>query len=373
MEKLMFVVASRPNFMKIAPLVHEAKNEGLAFSIFHTGQHSGELMSDVFFRELNIPKPTYNLGLGSKTKLESKVGKVFFLIRNIIKTRKIMREYAPDVVIVVGDVFSSAYATIIAKTLKIKVAHVEAGLRSFNNKMPEEKSRRIIDKYADLLFTTEEEASKNLIKEGKKESRIFLVGNVMIDSLIDNLKKLKANNYAKKLDLKKNGYAILTLHRHENINNKRRVISILDAISEVSKKIKVIFPLHPSTKKQLINYKLLDKLKNIFGLKIIDPLGYKDMLSLVKNAKFVITDSGGLQEETTYLKIPCLTIRTETERPITVSVGTNTIVGFDKKKIIFNVDNILKNKYRKGKTPNFWDGKASKRIIEIVKKYPLKD
>ncbi|MBI2045155.1 UDP-N-acetylglucosamine 2-epimerase (non-hydrolyzing) [Candidatus Pacearchaeota archaeon] len=367
MKKIMFVVASRPNFMKVAPLVKEEKKRNINFSILYTEQHRSEAMTGMIAEDLEMPNADYSLDLRNSVKSNSKIKKGLVFIKRFIEARNIIKKDNPNIVVVVGDVFSSVYATLIAKTLKIKVAHVEAGLRSFNNKMPEERSRKIIDRYADFLFTTEEEANANLIKEGKDKLKIFLVGNIMIDSLIKNVGAAKKIHAYKKFGLKKRDYAVLTFHRHENITNKERITSIIYSLNEIVKRIKVIFPLHPATKKQLIKYGLLDSLTNIKGLKIANPLGYLDMINLVMNSSFVITDSGGLQEETTYLRVPCLTIRTETERPITVKVGTNTIVGLSEEKILFNVDNILNKRDKSGKIPYLWDGKTASRIIEILK------
>jgi len=364
--KLMFVVASRPNFMKIAPLVKEAQKQKIKFSIFYTEQHKSELMSEVFFKELDIPKPDFNLDLKNKSKKNTKFSKGIGFILSIPRTISILKKDNPNIVIVVGDVISSSYIASISKLLRIPVAHVEAGLRSFNNKMPEEKSRKIIDKFSELLFTTEKDANQNLLKEGTSQNKIFFVGNIMIDSLVNKIEEAKKINYYKKLKLKEKSYAVLTFHRHENIINKKRLLNILKAVDKTSKKIKMILPLHPSTKKQLIRFNLLYRLNSIKNLKIINPVSYNEMLSLVLNSKFVMTDSGGIQEETTYLKIPCLTLRTETERPITVDIGTNTIVGFDIQKIGKNVEKILNGKYKKGKIPELWDGKTAERIINII-------
>ncbi len=364
--KLMFVVASRPNFMKIAPLVKEAQKQKIKFSIFYTEQHKSELMSKVFFKELEIPKPDFNLNLKNKSKKNTKFSKGMRFILSIPRTISILKKDNPNIVIVVGDVISSSYVASISRLLRIPIAHVEAGLRSFNNKMPEEKSRKIIDKFSGLLFTTEKAANQNLLKEGKSQNKIFFVGNIMIDSLINKIGEAKKINYYKKLKLKDKSYVVLTFHRHENINNKKRLLNILDVVNKISKKIKIILPLHPSTKKQLIRFNLLNKLNSIKNLKIINPISYNEMLSLVLNSKFVMTDSGGIQEETTFMKIPCLTLRTETERPVTVDVGTNTIVGFGIKKIEENVEKILNGTYKKGKIPELWDGKTAERIIKIL-------
>ncbi len=371
--RVMFVVASRPNFMKIAPLVHESQKQKIRFSIFYTEQHKSEMMSDVFFKELKIPKPNFNLGLSSKVKKASKFRKAIAFLTSARYARNILKKAHPDLVIVVGDVISSAYMALIAKSLRIPVAHVEAGLRSFNNKMPEEKSRKLIDRNSKLLFTTEKSANENL-KIEKNKGKVFFVGNIMIDSLIENLKQARKINYYEKLKLEKKKYAVLTFHRHENLAKRQRVESILNSLNRITKQIKVVLPLHPNTRNKLIEFGLIKRLESIKNLEIIKPLGYKDMLSLILDSKFVMTDSGGLQEETTYLKIPCLTLRTETERPITVTIGTNSIVKFNIRKIEKKVDKILKNKYKDGEIPKLWDGKTACRIMNIIRKeYETKD
>lgn len=365
-RKIMFVVASRPNFMKVAPLVKEAKKQNLNFSILYTEQHKSELMSEVFFKELDIPKPDFSLGLKEKVKKASKFRKGLALITSIPEARRIIKRANPRIVVVVGDVVSSAYIAVICKWLQIPVAHVEAGLRSFNRKMPEERARKIIDRCSKIFFTTEESATKNLFNEGKNAG-VFFVGNVMIDTLKSEINKIEKIGFHKKLKLKKGYYGIATFHRHENITSKRKLEEFLEILRLVTQKTKILYPIHPSTKKQLEKFGIFNTLKRINNLEVIEPLGYLQMLSLVKNSKFVITDSGGLQEETTFLGIPCLTLRDETERPCTVEEGTNTIVGLDKKKIMYTLEEIYLGKYKKGKIPKNWDGNTAKRIIQILK------
>lgn len=364
--KLMFIVASRPNFMKIAPLVKEVQKKKIKFSIFFTEQHKSELMTGVFAKELGIPNADYSLGLKKRIKKVSKYKKAWVLFKSILDAREIIKKDKPSLVVVVGDVVSSAYMTIIARNLGIPVAHVEAGLRSFNKEMPEERARRIIDRFSRFLFTHEETANKNLLKEGKKKEKIHFVGNIMIDSLKGNLKQAQKEKEYQKLKLKKGAYSVLTFHRHENMKRKKRVYALFKLLQEITEKIPVVYPMHPATKIQLIKYNMLKDFKEIKNLKILDPIPYNKMLNLTSNAKFVITDSGGLQEETTYLQIPCITLRTETERPVTFMVGTNTITGFDILKIRRVLKEIFENKYKKGRIPDLWDGKTAERIIKII-------
>ena len=316
-KKIILIAGARPNFMKIAPLIKYLKN----YKIIFTGQHYGEMAQDDL-----LPKPDYNLNLKTSdvSEIQSHIFSIFY-------------EEKPDLVIVVGDVNSSLAGARAAYKLSIKLAHVEAGLRSFDNSMPEERNRIEIDKLSDYLFVTEPVGIKNLKAEGITKN-IFLVGNTMIDSLIAQQ------------------YAVLTLHRPSNVDNKKSLMKLYEILTEISKKIKIIFPIHPRTCQNLI------KAKIGFPVEITDPLPYQEFIKLVKGAKFILTDSGGIQEETTYLKIPCLTLRENTERPITIEQGSNILTGLNQEKILKEVDKILNNS-----TPiDLWDGKASERICEII-------
>jgi len=365
--KIMFIVASRPNFMKIAPLVKEAQKQKVEMSIFYTEQHKSKTMTGDVAKELEVPEPDYSLGLKNKAKNGSKIIKGLAFIRSVMEARRIIKRDNPSVIVVVGDVVSSAYIALIARNTGFPVAHVEAGLRSFNMKMPEERARKIIDRISDLLFIPEEIARINLLKEGKEKERIHFVGNIMIDSLKKHIAKSKRDHCHKKFGLKKNEYGVITFHRHENITNKFRLKFFIKSLKLMSKEIKLIFPLHPSTKKQLIKSGLIGKLLEVNNLKIVEPVGYGEMLSLIFDSKFVVTDSGGIQEEATYLGVPCLTMRTETERPITVEIGTNTVIGFNEEKLQDNLSQIINKQYKKGKIPPLWDGKTAERIIKVIK------
>ncbi|MFH1326504.1 MAG: UDP-N-acetylglucosamine 2-epimerase (non-hydrolyzing) [archaeon] len=362
--KLMFLTASRPNFMKISPLIKEAKKQKIKYSIFYIGQHQSEEMTGVFAKEFGFPKPNFFLNLQKQARKNSKVRKVIGLIQLIPKTIRIIKSSNPTIIVVVGDVASSAYIAILSKFLRIHVAHVEAGMRSFDIKMPEEKARRIIDNVSKFLFTTEKIANQNLLEEGKREKDIFLVGNIMIDNLIENLKISKKSKILKKLKLKKKNYVLLTMHRVETINDKENLRELLEILYDLGKEIKIVMPIHPRTKEKIKRYKLENLTKNFM---ILPPQGYLNILKLQENAKFVLTDSGGIQSETTFLKVPCLTLRKETEHICTIEEGSNTLVGRDPKKIKENVQKILQNKYKKNKIPKYWDGKTSERIIKILK------
>jgi UDP-N-acetylglucosamine 2-epimerase (non-hydrolysing) len=355
-----FVAGARPNFMKIAPLIAEVKNQGIEFKLIHTGQHYDYNMSKVFFDALGIPEPDEYLNAGSGTHAVQ-TAKV------MVEFEKILIEDHPILVVVVGDVNSTIACALVAKKLFIDVAHVEAGLRSFDRRMPEEINRLLTDQISDLLFITEKSAEINLKKEGIDDKKVFFVGNVMIDTLIRNIEKAKDLEYYRSFNLGKRSYALITIHRPSNVDEKDDLLKIVEILNYVARKVKSVFPIHPRTKKKLVKYNLIDKL-NMKNLILIDPVGYLEFLNLMLNSKFILTDSGGIQEEASYLKIPILTLRKNTERPVTIEKGTNTIVGNDIEKVKLSIDEILTNTYKKGDDIEKWDGKTAKRIIEILNK-----
>ena len=325
--------------------------------IVHTGQHYDFEMSKIFFQELEIPNPDYNLEIGSFSH-------AIQTAEIMIKFEKICLKEKPDFVLVVGDVNSTLAASLVAVKLNISVVHVEAGLRSFDYSMPEEINRKLTDVISSFLFTPSIDAEKHLLKEGIDKKKIYFVGNVMIDTLIAMLPKIKKISIPVEIsNFIKNYYAVLTLHRPSNVDDGNILSEILSGIEFISRKIPVIFPVHPRTEKQIKKLKLGQYFKNI---KIVSPLGYLEYMKLMKEAKLVFTDSGGVQEETTFLGIPCLTLRNNTERPITIKEGTNKLVGTNKKKIIEESFKILNKKYVKRRVPKFWDGNASKRIVKIL-------
>ena len=308
-----FIVGARPNFIKVAPLLRAIKaNKKFHFKLIHTGQHYDKLMSEVFFNDLNIQKPDYNLNIKAKSQ-NSQIAEIMLSLEKKCINDK------PDIIFVFGDVNSTLAASITAKKLGLLLIHYEAGLRSHDRNMSEEINRLICDSVSDYFFCTEETAIYNLTREGKSSDQIFHVGNLMIDSLFNQLKKIKN----KERDIKE--YAVLTMHRPSNVDSQNNLEKMISIFNEIANKIKIIFPVHPRTKTNL------NSLKIHRNINLIDPLGYSDFCNLWSNSKFVITDSGGIQEETTALKIPCLTIRDNTERPITVEIGSNTIVGSNKK------------------------------------------
>jgi UDP-N-acetylglucosamine 2-epimerase (non-hydrolysing) len=316
-------------------------------------------MSDVFFRDLDMPAPNYNLNVGSKER-KTQIKEIIVKLNPIIKKEK------PDLMVVIGDVNSTLAGAKAAKKNKVLLAHIEAGLRSFDKKMAEESNRIFTDKISDFLFTTEPSAYKNLISEKVERNKIFHVGNIMIDTLLKSKRKYQGLRVYRRFNVCKKNYAVLTIHRSENVENKKIFQGILEAVNEISKKIKIVWPVHPRCKKyKAFLSSLISKRGNLI---LAESLGYVDMISLLSGAKFVITDSGGIQEETSFLGVPCLTIRNNTERPITVEIGTNSIIGTKKENIIKSAKKILSGKTKKGKIPDLWDGKVAGRIVKILKR-----
>ena len=387
--KIVLVAGARPNFMKIAPIIRAIKKHNsklkttkslrgtkcrgnLEVLLVHTGQHYDLRMSKIFFKDLEIPQPDIYLGVGSGSHGEQ-TAKVMIAFEKVLLGEK------PDLVMVVGDVNSTLAAALCAAKLHIPLAHIEAGLRSYDREMPEEINRVVVDVLSDYLFTPTIDANENLKKEGIPKEKIFLVGDVMVDTLLNSKFKIKnlKFNFLRHLNLKSKGYALLTLHRPSNVDNKENFLKILEAVKEISKKIPIVFPVHPRTKKNMEKFGITPthpsptsgEGKKEGGIHLIKPLGYLKFLKLMMESRFVLTDSGGMQEETTVLKIPCLTLRDTTERPITIKDGTNTLVGNDTKKIIKEAEKILKNRDSDHFSyPALWDGKAAERIVAVIAK-----
>jgi len=359
--KVINVVGARPNFMKIAPLIREMnkRKDHIEHILIHTGQHYDFGLSDNIFKQLEIPEPDINLGVGSCSHAEQ-TGKI------MIEFEKVILQNQPDLIVVVGDVNSTIACALVASKLGVRVAHVEAGLRSFDRTMPEEINRILTDAISDFLFTTEESANENLKREGIPLGKIFFVGNVMIDTLVDCLHKIEDNGLPFD-DLKNGEYAVITLHRPSNVDDPEVLGNILEAFHSISKKIKLVIPLHPRTLKNIESFGIKNKIEKIKKNGIITgPIGYLEMLRLNKSARLVITDSGGVQEETTYLGIPCITMRENTERPSTIQMGTNVLVGNDLDALFMNFEKIMSNGYKGGRIPPLWDGKVSERIVEVL-------
>lgn len=357
--KIVSIVGARPNFVKIASLLRQMKKVSrFRLILIHTGQHSSREMSKNFFKDLEIPFPDIYLRVENSfcSKQTAKI---------MINLEKVITKIKPDLSLVVGDVDSTLAGALVSSRLGIPLVHVEAGLRSFDRSMPEEVNRVIVDSLSEYLFTTCSDADMNLRKEGIHKRKIFFVGNPMIDTLIFFRKKAMAINTIRRFSLEPKGFSLATLHRPSNVDCKERLEKIFGILKDIGTLIKVIFPVYPRTRKKI---DLFEIEKHIRGSNVIltKPLGYLEYLNLMLNAKFVLTDSGGVQEEASAIGLPCLTLRDNTERPITVLRGTNTVVGKDRDLVLRKIREIMSGRYKKGKTIKFWDGKAAQRIVKIL-------
>jgi len=348
--RILHVVGARPNFMKAAPLLRVLRARGIEQILVHTGQHYSANMSDVFFSELGIPVPDINLGVGSG-------GHAVQTAEVMIRLEPIVLDLRPDLVVVYGDVNSTAAAALVCSKINISVAHVEAGLRSFDRTMPEEINRLVTDQVSDLLFTPSPEADENLVREGVSTEKIHRVGNIMIDSLVELLPLAKQRP--------KNGfpeqYALVTLHRPSNVDNNHVLRSIVDILVEINNRLPILFPVHPRTRQKIVDFAI-----DTSALCLMDPVSYIDFLALQSRATAVITDSGGIQEETTFLRVPCLTMRDNTERPVTVSLGTNVLVGHNRARVCQEIDKVLDGRAKVGSVPPLWDGHTAERIADVL-------
>lgn len=355
--RITIIAGARPNFMKIAPIIEaivKAKNGGknLSYRLVHTGQHYDEKMSQSFFDELQIPKPDINLACGGGSQAEQTAA-------IMVKFEQELISNPTDIVLVVGDVTSTMACSIVAQKLHTKVAHVEAGIRSGDWTMPEEINRLVTDSITNYFFTTSEIANNNLINSGTKLENIYYVGNTMIDTLLKNLPRLTKPEFFDEFALKNKEFIVLTLHRPANVDEEDKLAYLLNEIVSNSNNLPIIFPVHPRTRKNLENV-------NFPNLHLVEPLNYLSFNYLVKNSKAVITDSGGITEETTVLGIPCMTLRDSTERPETCTIGTNELIGTDPKAIKPALDKLFKGDWKKGNIPHLWDGKTAERIVEIL-------
>jgi len=365
MKLIHLIVGARPNFMKMAPLYRELSLYSNRYEpqIIHTGQHYDEKMSKLFFNDLAMPEPSAYLNVGSGTQ-----GK---------QTARIIERYEelilagdkPDLVIVAGDVNSTIACALVAKKLYIPVAHLEAGLRSYDDRMPEEINRVLTDRISDILLTPSLDANNNLEKEGIEPEKIYFVGNIMIDSLVAHQKKAENSNIFHQLNmLPKEEYALVTLHRPSNVDEYEGLKMLLTSLEKIGRKIKIIFPMHPRTRKNIYDLGLSSFLNTNSDVLFTEPLGYLDFLKLEINAKFILTDSGGIQEESTYFGVPCLTLRENTERPITITEGTNQLVDLNVESIVNSAREIIEGKVKKGKIPKYWDGKTAERVVNVLDK-----
>lgn len=359
MKKIISVVGARPNFIKIAPIHRSFQkyNSEINHLICHTGQHFDHKMSKVFFEELQMPKPHFYLGIGGGSHAEQ-------TSRIMVEFEKVLLAENPDLVIVPGDVNSTIAASLVASKLHIPVAHVESGLRSFDRKMPEEINRVLTDHISDYLFVTEKSGLENLNNEGISKDKIYFTGNVMIDSLVNYMPIIDKSPILSELKIDSKNYVLATFHRPSNVDEKDNLKNLIEAVNEISTLRKIVFPIHPRTTNNLKKYGLWDKINE--NVVVLEPIGYIDFLSLTKNAELVITDSGGIQEETTFLGVQCITVRDNTERPVTSQIGTNHMIGTDLQKVVLSAKSILSGNVKEGAIPELWDGKASERITKII-------
>jgi UDP-N-acetylglucosamine 2-epimerase (non-hydrolysing) len=359
--KIISVVGARPNFMKVAPL-HRAFQEREAITeslIVHTGQHYDKQMSDIFFEQLELPRPDRYLGVGSASHAQQTA-------RVMTAFEEVVEQEEPDLVLVVGDVNSTLACSLVATKMHIPVAHVEAGLRSGDRDMPEEINRLLTDTIAELLFVTEQDGVDNLKAEGVSGDRIFFVGNVMIDSLVFFREKAAGTGIVEELELTPGRYTMMTMHRPSNVDNRKGLSHLLETIERIVDLMPLVFPMHPRTRNRFDEFGLADRLEAVKDLIVLEPLGYLQFLRLMEESGVVVTDSGGIQEETTFLQVPCLTLRDSTERPITITQGTNQLMELHPDDVEQRVREILNGKHADGQIPDKWDGRAAERISKHI-------
>jgi UDP-N-acetylglucosamine 2-epimerase (non-hydrolysing) len=360
-RNVLCIVGTRPNLIKAGPLMRELRKypDAFATKLVHTGQHYDRNLSQLLFEDLGMAEPEINLGVGSGSHAEQTA-------RVMVALESTMLEEKPDLVVVFGDVNSTMAGAIVAAKLWIKVAHVEAGLRSFDRTMPEEINRIVTDQLSDYLFVSEPSGLENLGREGIPAEKVYYTGNIMIDSLASTLRAAERSDVLRRLGLAPRQYGVVTLHRPSNVDDPRVLGSVLDTLAVVGARTKVVFPCHPRTRYNMEKFGLNRRLGP--SLIVTEPLGYIDFSRLTFDARFVLTDSGGIQEETTYLKVPCITMRDNTERPVTVTVGTNIMTGNDPARILGAVNDVLDGKTKRAAIPELWDGHTAERIVEILKR-----
>jgi UDP-N-acetylglucosamine 2-epimerase (non-hydrolysing) len=358
--KIIHVIGARPNFMKVAPLLHALNAyPGINNYLVHTGQHYDDNMSSVFFRDLNIPLPDLNLEVGSGSHAEQTA-------QIMLRFEPVILQHRPDLVVVIGDVNSTVACSLVAAKLLVPVAHIEAGLRSYDRSMPEEINRIVTDVLSSLLFTPSRAATHNLLEEGISAEKIHFSGNLMVDNLLHAVQPAMERKLWTKMSLAPRGYAVLTMHRVSNVDEPARLKALVEAVQQIASTLPVVFPIHPRTAARLQESGILPYLKASSGLILIDPLGYMDFLSLLSQARLVMTDSGGIQAETTILGIPCLTMRANTEWPETLETGANLLVGSDPQRLMDEVAKSLARPLTKTTPPEGWDGLASRRVAEVL-------
>ncbi len=360
MKKIISLVGARPNFIKIAPL-HKAfqeVNSEFQHQICHTGQHFDKNMSKIFFDELGLPRPDFYLGVSGESHT-SQTAKI------MLKLEEVLVDEKPDLLIVPGDVNSTMAGSLVAAKMGIPLAHIESGLRSFDRTMPEEINRMVTDVLADYLFVSENSGLVNLKKEGIPDDKVFFVGNIMIDSLVYYLPKIEKSDILDRLNLQTGHYILGTFHRPSNVDNFSQIKKLLELLNRLAIKRTLVFPIHPRTRKNIESFGLIDNLSK--NVRLVNPIGYIDFLALIRQAELVITDSGGIQEETTFLDVPCVTVRDNTERPITIDLGTNILAGTNFNNIEEICNSILNGSIPKGKVPDLWDGETAKRVVKIIR------
>ena len=359
-RRILSVVGTRPNFMKVAPL-HRALEArgGFRSRIVHTGQHYDGRMSDIFFQQLDLPTPHAYLGVGSGSQAEQTA-------KIMVAFEKLLQKEAVDLVVLVGDVNSTVACSLVAVKEGVQVAHIEAGLRSFDRTMPEEINRVVTDRISDWLLVTEQSGLDNLRAEGIPDSQVFFVGNLMIDTLVHVRDKARQTAAWKDLGLKRGSYVVTTLHRPSNVDSRSALCRIVDLLECISADTPVVFPVHPRTRSRLVEFDLTSRLEGLEGVRILEPLGYLEFLNLMEHAGAVLTDSGGIQEETTFLGVPCLTLRENTERPATIISGTNELVRIDPEGVRTRVKVLLDHGAPKSIVPPLWDGQAAGRVVDVL-------
>ncbi len=360
-KKIITCIGTRPNIIKITRLEEcLSKFSGIQHLMLHTGQHHDYKMSEVFFEQFGLKKPDFFLNVQAKSQID-------LIAEIMVKFEKIINEEKPDMVMVPGDVNSSMACAVVAARHDIPVAHIESGLRSNDFKMPEEQNRIIIDSVSEIFFITEQSGMNHLLNEGKPKEKLFFVGNTMIDTLVKFKQQIDSCSLPANLAAKK--YLLVTFHRPSNVDDENQLKIIVSLLINLAKSTKIVFPVHPRTMKNLNSTGLIKQLENNQNIIFTEPLGYFDFIKLVNSSIAVITDSGGVQEETTFLQVPCITVRPSTERPVTVDIGTNTLASLNEPEILSYIDDIIQHKYKEGIVPPLWDGHATERIADIISKY----
>ncbi len=363
MKKILVIVGTRPNFIKVTQFKKVALQFNYDLKIAHTGQHFDDKMANVFFKQFNLT-PDYFLDTTSGLSREDLLKEITSSLQNLIKTI-----FNPDLMIVVGDVNSTLAGANAAKNCGIKLAHLESGLRSYDETMPEELNRILTDKISDYFFVTEQSGYDNLITEGHTKNNVFFVGNTMIDTMVAFGKEIEASSILNDLKITEKNFVLMTMHRPATVDSREGLLKLLEILNEVSKTNKIVFPVHPRTTKNIESLGLKKEFDSVKGLIFTEPLDYFSFQKLIKYSKFILTDSGGIQEESTFLKVPCFTLRPNTERPITCTLGTNTLVPFDVKTILNYISQVEAGTYKSGQIPPMWDGKATQRAFEAINRF----